>query len=81
MKYLVLLIPVMTQAMYRETVVPQRSPHMHVETITRVLKENTHFIDSDNSSLVSDSCTVVEVTLRIHRSDQPVKTIKLNIDI
>lgn len=81
MKYCMLLLPCMVYGMYRETVVPQSCPYMHVETVTRVLKENTHFIDSDNSSLVSDSCTVVEVTLRIHRSGQPVKTIKLNIDI
>lgn len=79
---LLLLWPFYATAMYRESIPATHvSPYVHVETVTRVLRENTSFIDSDNSTLVSDSHAVVEVTLKIHRPNKSVKTITLNIDI
>lgn len=82
MKYFILFVSCMTHAMYRESMpATQASQYVHVETVTRVLRENTNFIDADNSSLVADSHSVVEVTLKIHRPNRPVKTIKLNVDI
>ncbi len=81
MKYILLLFCTLTHTMYRESNSSNVAPYVHVETVTRVLKENTAFIDADNNNLVSDSHSVVEVTLNIHRPGKAVKKIVLNVDI
>ncbi len=83
MRYLLLLFPLVsygsegTGAHYPHG----NSPRVHVETTTRVLDGNTSCIDENNNIMVSDNQKVVEVVLRIYRSNRPVKVITLNVDI
>lgn len=81
MRYLLLFICSMTHAMYRETILPDKPPYIHVETLTRVLRESTTFIDSDDHALIADAHNVAEVTIKIHKPNRPIKVIKLTIDI
>lgn len=78
-----LLLPFYAVAMHNEN--SSRSSHLkryvHVETSTRVLNTDMNFIDESNNLMVADSNKMVEVTLRIHRPNKPVKTITLNVDI